>query len=456
MKSDSGESYKSPVFDVVSDTDSLAAASSSGASGPTPSATPASPPSPLQPGSIAPAAAIQSQQPTLAASSAPSPTTHLQPIGPIVPPSFGSSITSLTNYPSAAPIPIQTITPAEAAASAARKTGHVIAAAVAIPLGLIAFAALAGAASCLVLKRKGPNAGSKPASSSSANTLVDDGLTKLPSRTSSNASLSSLASSTEKPYSSVPEYQKAPPIHQMPSYLMQPHLAQSAPYMSQAQADSMMAGLTAQQQAYWTPGHQTPSYFMNPNFASPHSSMLPQQPMHYMPINASFMPTPSGPGTFIPPNAHTAPPSIYTPQPSHPPARPAFSRTLTPAFAHSLADAKRMENVVPVPNNAQSTAQVPSLRSTPPLPISVPPAALFPGAVPVLQRQQQQQGQTPPTAALVHAAAAPGSGDQLTPPASTDSQQQYHLTMQHVLNSYMDQQREIQYRDKPMPALPTD
>lgn len=445
MKSDSGQSYKSPVFDVVSDTDSLAASPPSDASGPAPSAAPVSPPSQSQLAPSAPAL-VQSQQPTLPASSAPSPSAHLQPIGPIVPPSFGSPISSLANYPSAAPTPLRTITPAEATA---RKTGHVIAVAVAIPLGLIALAALAGAVSCFVLKRKGL----KPGSSSSSSTLVDNGLTKLPSRASSNASLSSLASSTEKPYYSVPEYPKAAPLHQMPPYLMQHHLAQSAPYINQAQADSMMmTGLTAQQQAYWMPGHQTSSYFMNPNFASPHDSMLPQQPMHPIPIHHSVMHTSSGPGAFSVPSAHTAPPSIYTPAASHPPTRPTFSRTLTPAFVHSLADAKRMENIPQMPNNA---AQGPTLRSTPPLPISVPPAALFPGAAPVPVTQQQQD-QTPSTTMLSHGA-APRSTDQLTPPASTDSQQQqYHLTMQHVLNSYMDQQREIQYRDKPMPALPTD
>lgn len=415
MKSDSGDTFLSPQFDVGTQTiDALASAPpqpSGVASGNTANG-PAAPPQ-ANPGAATPVQSQPAAQPSV------SPTGKLQPIGPIVPPNFNPPHSTAAGVPaptsSTGVSPTTTITPADAAASAASRSGHVIAAAIAVPLTLVAIAAIVAAIACFIVRRKQRQSGYASSTSSTSSMSAGDGLTRQPPLRSTSSGFSSASLISEKiatPPASLPALHQFQPI-QTPPHLAYPH---AYPFMQPLpHAQSAMANMAAQQ--YGMPMAMSGGLPMQYYAQYP----MPQQQQYPMFMHPSQMvPTP-------PP----APSTIYSPVaavPAPPAAaqgvtRPVLSRTITPASVPSLA--------------SQASAAAPSPRplTATPAPLNLPPRSLTPGG---------SSAAAPP----------PVPAKQLTPPAMSDSQA-YHLTMQSVLNSYMDQQRDVEYRDsKPIPQLP--
>lgn len=317
MESDLGDTYKSPAFKLLSDAD-FQTGSNSGSADPiadnpgSGSNTPAGTGS-GGPGSPAPTKGRSAIWPTA---------TILQrplPIGPLVPP---ISHTFPTNTPS----------PQVATASSGHTT-NAVAAAIAVPLAIVAFAALAGLVVYLLYKRR---------TQRGADRLVHDGLTLAPSR-SRASTLSSLNtmdkfSMVEKPQSIVSASQ--------PQF--QPSHLGYAPY---TYAPSRGLSLAQPTQAHFMASHQ------NPLISPPIQGMRPVL--------------------------------LNIPSPPLDPARPNFSRTITPQYG--------------------ATDTLSSAANARP-----PPSALRPAL-----------GIIPPF-------------HDLTPPGLPTDDNIHHQTMQSILNSYME------------------
>jgi hypothetical protein len=409
MKSNLGDTYQSPAFDITSDLDATEA-------GPTtsPTTTDGAPPG-WGPNPSSPLPAVV-QTPNFTQSS-PKASGVPQPIGPILPPNFNPP------PPSSPPPPTRSITPAEAAASAANKSGRMVAAAVAVPLSLVALAAIAAAAACFVIRRKkyaDQSVSSAPSLTSSSSNLSanGDGFTRLHQRTCSLSKSSSLSEKLASTAASSSEY-LLPPLHQYQPYVMTPYTPYSVTYPPWQQQLAAMPAATGRplSQSESIPIHLMtnvpPLYHTNQSFVG-----LNNQYQHAPRILGDPPPRSSHPGNIQTMGDPIVPRTVA--------ANPAESAPHVTSTTQSQED-----GLVSTPSGINPTSA--THRAT--------PVVLLPGC-------SGTQFVTP------HSAFGAGTATQLTPPA-TDNASLQHMTMQKVRDSYMARQADIEYRDsKPMPRIP--
>lgn len=393
MKSDLGDTYQSPAFDIDSDLDAAVTppATMSGApgQGPNPST-----------------ATTFSTQFTPKASGGP--LQKPQPIGPIYPPNI--------QPPSSAPSPTRSTTPAEAVANAANKSRHMIAVAVAVPLSLVALAAVIAA--CFAIGHKKSKDQSVTSSLSLAPSLSNhpangDGFTMLPRRT---YSLSKSNSLSEKLVFSTASSSECllPPLHQYQPYVM----AAYAPQLVAYQPHATMPTATGRP---LTRSESVPVHSVS-NVPSLYPTI--QTPVG---LNGRYQPVPAiREGTLVG-GSHLGNAQVFSnPTVQHPVTIPAVSASNIAAAAQSQDDDLVSRSLMHITSPTQHAT----------------PVALLPGG-------SGNQGVTS------QGAFGAGTTSQLTPPATDDDSAAHHMTMQKILNSYMARQADVEYREsKPIPPIP--
>ena len=389
MKSDLGNTYQSPVFDITSDLDPAAASTAV----PTTASGPSGPPSQPTPTQFPPEASggLIRKPP---------------PIGPILPPNPPNNVPPPF---SSAPSPTRSISPADAAANAADKSRRMLAAAMAVPLSLVAFAALAAAAACLVIRRQklsNQSSGSAPSFvPSSRYSETSDSFTMLPQRTWSLSKSTIMSEKLASAAASSSEY-LVQPLHQHQPYLTTSYAPYSGSYPFLQQHHAVVTGRPLSQ-----------------------SEPIPIHSMLNTPVLYPTKQTPLRPHNLYQPasgvirGAPVSNPQLQNIQAlPNPTTRPT---TTTPTLFSSNVTA---------PTQYREADSAPESETC-------PPVVLVPGG-------RGNQFDVP------QGSFDTGTTNQLTPPA-TDSTSLRHMTMQNILNSYMARQADIEYRDsKPMPAIP--
>ena len=427
MQSNFGDKYISPSFHVISDDSTLATPSistfaGSSNSGGTSAQVPSDPP----PGSTvgAPSSASEGGSggagvsgSSAATDPASSSSGHLNPIGPITPPNpvespgvAGGPYPS--PYPTAPPNPGNIgsvgggLSPAEAAAQAAQKSGHAIAAAIAVPLCLMCFGLLLGGLAYMYRGKKKQAQQANEQRQAEQNRSVD-GFTRLPQRPPIRSSSSMSSSSSKSSFMSEGE--------------------------EKAFSGGAMAGMMGAQPAalhYQQPPTATHAAYQT-------VPSMPQPPLHAAyPFNYGNGPQMLVPGgNYVPLATQQYPASLpYPVSHIHPPA---LLRTLTPprkpTRGSSMSSASSTSSYS---TSARSSAKSVLSYSQ----AQLPPLAIHdPFGIPA-QFQSSQPHQPQAWSALF-----PTNPTALTPPAlpntgtmnDAKSLAAYHGTMQTILNSYM-------------------